>query len=390
MQVLTEAILKNADIPAFSLAWQQAGRRKSLASGLSDTLVQEPVNIQTLFQAASLSKPLSAAIVLKLVEKNLLELDRPLADIMDYGPPELKKDPHYRLLTARMIISQCSGLPNWFYPGEPIKFTGSPGGYFNYSGQAFDCLKEVIEKQSGKSWEILAQGFFRKAGMKNSTFKSLPGSHLHEKCKLAHAHQADGRPILERSESYEIPAASLLTTANDYLIFLQYCLKDDFLRSTLLSGKTALDPQGFPETPLAASQIQWGAGMGIFTDSEKCLAFHWGNNPGSDAFSVMDMKTGDVLVCLVNSVNGPNIFQAFSETLLGDMHPLFAWLSTYCNFKAEKAGNDPAALHQLFREINHSIDESQMRNAALMNNGIFASRPETILHQSHAHTPDIF
>ena len=186
-------LLDNANIPALSLGWYQKekGTRHAVAYGKTDTLSPSPVNTNTLFQAASLSKPVSAAIVLDLIDqdkdkpdqdKDKWTLNTPLFKYdAEFGPEELRKDPNYQIITIGMIIGQCSGLANFGENGgDGKKFIADPNSRFTYSGVALEFLMKVIEKKTGKEWEVIAQDFFKKAGMENSTFKrQLPDGHLH-------------------------------------------------------------------------------------------------------------------------------------------------------------------------------------------------------------------
>ena len=340
-QELMKELLDNANIPALSLGWCQNGTRQAVAHGSTDTSEPSAVDTNTLFQAASLSKPVSSAIILDLVSQGEWDLDTPLADIADYGPPELRQDPHYRTLTTRMVIGQCSGLANYGQDGDDgTKFIAAPNSRFTYSGVALDFLKQVIEQKTGKEWEEIAQDFFKKAGMKSSTFqRQLPDGNLHGAHRdIAKAHMADPSPdgpltplptLLDDERG--VLAGSMLTNGEDYITFLQYCFKNDYLKSTLLTGVLSkLPPTTSPET----SHIQWGLGMGVYSnrDPEKTIAFHWGNNTGSISFCAMDMKTGDCVVSFANSMNGPSVFQQVAKPIVGDIEPLFKWLSTYCGF----------------------------------------------------------
>lgn len=352
-QALIQKILDNANIPALSVSWAQKNTNKELAVGITDTSNPKPVDTTTLFQASSLSKPVSAAIALDLMAQKKWKLNTLLADISDYGPPELKADSRYRELTIGMVIGQCSGLPNLAASESEKKFIATTTPGTDYSGLALDFLKEAIEKKTGKKWETIAQEFFSKVGMQNSTFKQLQASHLQGKSDVARGHQADGTPdpVAAPIDSPEIPAASLLTTANDFMIFLQYCFRDDFLRSTLLTGVYKLNKE-FPKTPLAANQIQWGLGMGIYTDEGKTIAFHWGNNPGWNSFCAINTKTGDAVASFANSDNGSNVFQQLAEPVIGELTLLFDWLSNYCNFKAQKTPKTPNSITALFPLVN--------------------------------------
>ena len=375
---LMQRLLDNVNIPALSFSWCQKDARHAVAYGKTDTLSPNPVDTNTLFQAASLSKPVSAAIVLDLVAHGKWNLDTPLAEIAGeagYGPPELKKDPHYKTLTTRMIIGQCSGLANFGQDGDDgKKFIATPNTRFTYSGVALDFLMQLIERKTEKKWENIAQDFFKRAGMNSSTFQrqlpdgSLNGTHR----DIAKAHMADPSPDGPMAPLPPLPddvpgiaAGSMLTTAEDYVTFLQYCLKNDYLKSTLLtSALSTLPPTTSPET----SQVQWGLGMGVYRDRDpktektKTIAFHWGNNTGSISFCAMDMKTGDCVVSFANSMNGPSVFQKVAEPIVGDITPLFQWLSQYCGFKDVNPPQAPEAIATTICSIHSLANEQSVDN----------------------------
>lgn len=407
---LTEQLntmLSDAAIPALSIGWRQGNKTRAIAGGVTDTAAPIPVDNATLFQAASIGKPVSSAIVLDLVEQRLWDLDTPLADLVDYGPPEIRLDPHYRQLTTRTVIGQCSGLPNWFSGEDNQKFLIEPGKRFIYSGLALEFLKEVITKtliypwnpdiEQGRDeasimhhrWEQLAQAFFEKAGMQQTTYLQSEASRLYGADHVAREHLATFSPIDSRTpKDSEITyaAGSLLTTATDYIAFLSYCFSNPFLKSTLLTGSTPLGD--FPETPGIENHIQWGLGMGIYQDEEKTLAFHWGNNTGSHAFCAMNSDTGDCIACFVNSENGPNVFQALSEVIVGEMRPLFSWLSRYCAFNAASPAalsSSPADLIRLANDQYQEGDRLAISGKAMQGPGIFSNGGATSTDSSVAH-----
>ena len=154
---------------------------KSATAGVIDALAPSPVETSTLFQAASLSKAVSAAIVLDLVKQGRWDLDQPLCEIAAYGATEIKYNPYYKKLTTRMVLAQCSGLPNFGMIEGDANFIAEPGTQFTYSGIAFEFLKEIIEKKTGKKWEALSQEFFTKIGMNHSTFLQPAAGHLENK-----------------------------------------------------------------------------------------------------------------------------------------------------------------------------------------------------------------
>jgi CubicO group peptidase (beta-lactamase class C family) len=354
-ELMGKLLLEDAKIPALSVSWSQGGTTHSVASGRTDKSAQNlNIDTNTLFQASSLSKPLAAAIVLDLTQQLGIDLDTPLADIADYGPPELKQDPHYRKLTIRMVIGQCSGLPNWFERDAEKKFITIPGTKFNYSGEAFNFLKQVLEVKTNKTWETIAQAFFSKVGIKTATFGQWPADHPNGHLQVAKGHKTDGTLVTLELAAGD-PAGSLLATAQDYIIFLKYCFADDYLKSILLTDAELLKPENFP--PISSSvdaKIHWGLGMGIYSDSEKTVAFHWGNNTGFTTFCAMDMKTGDCITIYANSDNGPSVFPQIANPVVGDINPLFQWLAQYCKFRVESQAQKPETIAEMIHSMKQT------------------------------------
>lgn len=378
MKELMAELLDNANTSALSLAWYQKNSGHAVAYGKTDTSTLSLVDTDTLFQAASLSKPVSAAIILDLVAEGKWNLDTPLADMVDYGPPELKQSSHYRTLTTRMVIGQCSGLANYGQDGDDgTKFIAIPNTRFTYSGVALDFLQQVIEKKTGRTWEDIAQDFFKKAGMKSSTFKQLSNGQLHSiPREIARAHM-DNAPLAPlRDDGPGVLAGGMLTTAEDYIRFLRYCFKNNYLRSTLLTATLSeLPPTISPQT----SFIQWGLGMGIYKDVEKTIAFHWGNNTGSIAFCALNMETGNCVASFSNSMNGPFVFQQIAKLIVGDIDRLFQWLSTYCGFSNINSPKTPDtiattvdSIHSLAIEMERFKRSIQQIAVGGRNPGIFS------------------
>ena len=121
--------------------------------GVRNTLTQDPVTDDTVFEAASMTKPVCAYIVLRLVDRGVLMLDTPLYTYLPYE--DIAYDDRYKLITARMILTHRSGFPNWRNGKLDIKFT--PGTEFSYSGEGFVYLGKVIEKLTGKKLVQLCQ-----------------------------------------------------------------------------------------------------------------------------------------------------------------------------------------------------------------------------------------
>ncbi|MBB4659508.1 serine hydrolase [Parvularcula dongshanensis] len=75
-----------------------------------------PAATDTIYNVASLAKPVSALLALRLVDTGLLGLDEPLAPY--WTDPDLEGSPFAKEVTARHVLSHTSGLPNWRYLDE--------------------------------------------------------------------------------------------------------------------------------------------------------------------------------------------------------------------------------------------------------------------------------
>ena len=117
--------------------------------GVADASSTQPVSKDSLFPAASLSKPVVALAALGLLDAGKLELDRPLKS---YVPDHTPADPRGDLVTMRHVLSHSSGYRNWRNsPDQQLVPDFEPGSRFQYSGEGYYYLQRVIEKVSGRA-----------------------------------------------------------------------------------------------------------------------------------------------------------------------------------------------------------------------------------------------
>ena len=141
-------------IPGVSLALIKDGKvvyHKTY--GVKNTITQEKVDANTLFEAASITKPVFSFAVQRLAERGIIDLDKPLYLYLPY--PDIAYDERYKLITARHVLTHRTGFPNWRWMNQygklDLRFT--PGTDYNYSGEGFEYLKMVVEKITGKNVE---------------------------------------------------------------------------------------------------------------------------------------------------------------------------------------------------------------------------------------------
>jgi CubicO group peptidase (beta-lactamase class C family) len=158
--------------------------------GVTHALTRTPVDARTVFEDASLSKPVFAYLVLQLVDQGLIDLDRPL--VQDRRPDYLADHPWIERITARDVLRHSTGLPNWRKSPTTEKLVPmvEPGTRIDYSGEAIFWLQLALETITGQSLDESMQAhLFGPAGMKDSSYtwnadlaaRSVYGHRAHDK-----------------------------------------------------------------------------------------------------------------------------------------------------------------------------------------------------------------
>lgn len=114
--------------------------------GFENVIKRTPITKNTVYEVASLSKPVFSYFVLKQQEKQFIDLDT-LA--YEYLPLKgLEYDLRYKLITSRMLLNHTSGLPNWRREtNDSLKLFFNPGEKYNYSGEGYQYLKDILAHQ---------------------------------------------------------------------------------------------------------------------------------------------------------------------------------------------------------------------------------------------------
>ena len=170
------------EIPGVSLAIIENGKVSYHNTyGVVNTYTQKPVTSETIFEAASITKPVFAFAVMCLAEKGIIDLDKPLYQYLPFE--EISYDERYRKITARMVLSHKTGFPNW--RRGKMKLLFAPGTAFGYSGEGFEYLKRVVEHITSKEIvEILNEEVLKPLELKNIYFEK--SDHLFK--VVAHGH----------------------------------------------------------------------------------------------------------------------------------------------------------------------------------------------------------
>ncbi len=145
IDAFVETQMQVLKVPGISLAIINKGEVVyHTVKGYADIENKIEVTNKTIFEGASLSKPLFAYFVMGFVEEGGLDLDKPLYEYLPYD--DIANDNRYKKITARMVLSHTTGFPNWRsdYEGNKLFLKFEPGTAFNYSGEGYQYLAKVL------------------------------------------------------------------------------------------------------------------------------------------------------------------------------------------------------------------------------------------------------
>jgi CubicO group peptidase (beta-lactamase class C family) len=161
-------LMRKDGIPGLTIGVIREGKMAWVHGfGVKEINGGQAVTTETIFEAASLSKPVFAYGVLKLVEQGKLGLDVPLTT---YLPKPYVDDARLEKITARIVLSHRTGFPNW-RDGDSLPIYFTPGERFSYSGEGYVYLQRVVEKITAKPLnEYMKEAVFVPLGMTSSSY----------------------------------------------------------------------------------------------------------------------------------------------------------------------------------------------------------------------------
>ena len=262
-----------------------------------------------IYNAASLAKPVTVLVALKLADKGLLDLDAPLPrEVFD---ADLKNHEFSRLLTPRHIMTHRSGLPNWRYltkSGRPT-FEFRPGDKVQYSGEGFELLRKAIELKSRRTLEQLARLYvFEPAGMADTSYLFPTG----KAARVTTRYDSDGKAVSIQPHKAANGAANLMTTAGDYGRFLAHVMNGAGLKDELAH---ALIEPAYSKHPGINFALGWSITENVPGGGRAIV--HTGSDSGVSAIAIGLPGQQKGLVILSNSGNAMPIWQAVISEQLG-------------------------------------------------------------------------
>jgi CubicO group peptidase (beta-lactamase class C family) len=325
-------LLERGGVPGLSVAYINKGKliwHKGF--GITSTKTRTPVSDSSVFEAASLSKPVVAYAVMKLVDEGKLDLDKPLIQYLGVPYPGVF-DARINQITARHVLSHTSGFPNW-RNNDTLKIFFNPGERFSYSGEGFVYLSKIIESITEEKFnDFMTRTLFEPLRMKHSSYSWRDS---YDSLKVFR-HNTRGEAVSQNrmaAGTYNA-AASLHTTATDYAMFMTAVLKSESVKKTtkkmMLTSHVQVHEKGTqtinrPQAPLF-TDVYWGLGWGIQRGPQETSFFHWGDNGDFKAFVIGREKQQDAIVIFTNSVYGLSIVSDIISGAWNINMPAIAWL----------------------------------------------------------------
>ena len=309
--------------------------------GVQSLADPKPLTKYSLYHMASVSKPFVATAIMQLVEKGKMDLDKKLTHYLPYFK---MKDPRYKAITIRHVLTHTSGIPDvkdyeWDKPqyddGAAERYARSfgnvsldfaPGTKQNYSNAAFDIMAAVIAKVSGTTFEnYMKQNIFKPIGMVNSTFlkpevpkKLATASHeLDKNLKMA------VRPVYPYNRRHA-PSSTLHSNIHDMLLWAKM-----YLNGGVINNKQIISPKSYKAltTPKVATGNGDSVCLGWFTMPVRKyrMVRHSGGDPGFTTYFGFIPEKGMAVVVMGNN----ELFKAYNMVYMILTKVLFNKIKDY-------------------------------------------------------------
>ena len=328
-EVVPEA-LRRERVPGAAVAIVRSGQVAWVRGfGVADATGRVAVQPRTVFQVASVSKPVAAMGALRLVEQRRLDLDRPLTL---WRFPRSDHDP--RGVTLRRLLSHTAGVSVPGYTGHDperplpstaaslagdsagagaVRLEADPGSGYRYSGGGYTVAQLAVERATGAPFAAwMRRELLQPLGMRSSSFNQATANGA----LTARGHDREGRPM-PTFRYAEQAAAGLYATAPDMARFVAALMPgphDEPPGRGVVSAATIRTMT----TAAPATGGEYGLGFGIRTLSKGVrMVSHDGTNRGWRARIAAFPDRGWGIVVLTNGENGEAVVEAVMEQLVG-------------------------------------------------------------------------
>ena len=376
------------NVPGVSIAVVNNGAVEwARGYGVADTESGRPIDTATLFQAASISKPVAAIGALRLVEQGRLALDEDVnARLTSWRVPASERARGEKV-TLRRIITHNAGLTvhgfRGYAQGEgvpaviqilngtppansaPVVIDTQPGSLQRYSGGGVTVAQLLMSDVTGEPFPRLMEDLvLRPSGMVHSTYEQpLPAALAHN---AATAHRRDGTPVAGKWHTYpEQAAAGLWTTPSD------------LARLMVAVQRWAGGVEGGVISPAMAREMltpqggSYGLGFGVRGEGESRIFAHGGSNVGFRAFFIGFVETGQGAVVMTNGDMG----DALVQEIIRGISRVYGW-QQFTTTEKQVVSIEPETLQSFTgRYRAESSGSNQVLTVSLVDGNLQAKLP---------------
>jgi CubicO group peptidase (beta-lactamase class C family) len=275
-----------------------------------------PASAETIFTVASLTKPIFALTMLKLIDRGELTLDEPLYP--HHLDPDLKVDNNLKKLNARYVLSHQSGFVNWrnMSPTKKLTFNFEPGSQYLYSGEGYEYLRKAIENKTRRTLPELA---------KDILFEPLELADIAFTWNTNWNMDNVAYPYNKNLEEYDYAprtelnaAAGLQTTIKDYTEVCAYVLNGGGLSKSLFNDMILPQVQ-------VKENLFYGLGWEIIPllSNNESVLMHSGDENGIKTMVVLLPKSKKGIVVFTNGDDGFKVYQKVIESYLEEGKEIF-------------------------------------------------------------------
>ena len=312
-----------------------------------------PVTADTLFQAASISKPVAALAALALVEQGKLSLDEDVnAKLKSWQVPENDFTKEQKV-TLRRLLSHNAGLTVHGFRGyasdeavpsvvqilngekpansAAIRVDLLPGSKWRYAGGGYTVMQQLLADVTGKPFpQLVRELVLDKAGMKQSGYEQpLPEARANQ---AALGHRATGALVKGKWHTYpEMAAAGLWTTPSD---LARFAIE---LQQAYAGNSSKVISQAMVKQMLTKQAGDYGLGLGVGGEGKTFTFSHGGSNEGFKCMLVAFAETGQGAVVMTNGDQGSRL----ADELLRAIAKEYGWAARQAS-EREAVKVDPA------------------------------------------------
>ena len=317
-------------VPGISIAVVNDGKLIwAKGYGVANTTNGTKVNPETLFQAGSISKPIAALSVLKLVEQGKVDLDEDVnMYLKGWKIPECEFTKEEKV-TLRRLLTHTAGITVHGFAGynqdddfpsitSVLKGQGNsgkvcvdmvPGSEWRYSGGGYTIMEKLVEDVSGMPLEeYMAINILQPIGMNNSTYNQPLSSDLISSASAAY--NKSGKIIHGLYHNYpEQAAAGLWTTPTD---LAKYCMEIQ----NIMSGKSDGFLSGeIVQLMLTKYDNDWGLGPALSEDGDSLKFGHGGKNAGFTNIFISSVYQHNAIIIMTNGDNGGELIPKIRKSI---------------------------------------------------------------------------